>query len=246
MVALRIERGRYVVRLAETEADIAAAQALRGRCFRGEGMRDADEFDARARHFLIETRDEGALAGCFRALVLAGETGPEHSYSAQYYDLSALASGSGPWCELGRFCVAPEWTDPDILRLGWAALARLVDGVGARGLIGCSSFSGTDWRAYQDAFALLAARHLAPALLRPGRRAPETVAYPEMVTARPLDLRAAQAQMPPLLRTYLSMGGWVSDHAVIDRDLGTLHVFTAIDIAAIPPARARALRELAG
>jgi hypothetical protein len=40
------------------------------------------------------------------------------------------------------------------------------------------------------------------------------------------------------------LGGWVSDHAVIDPDLDTLHVFTAVEVARIPPARARALRAL--
>jgi L-ornithine Nalpha-acyltransferase len=59
------------------------------------------------------------------------------------------------------------------------------------------------------------------------------------------DPRLAAAQTPRLLRTYLMMGGWVSDHAVLDHDLDTLHVFTALDIAAIPPARARALRAVA-
>jgi phytoene dehydrogenase-like protein len=52
----------------------------------------------------------------------------------------------------------------------------------------------------------------------------------------------ALRQMPPLLRSYLAMGGWVSDHAVVDRDLGTLHVCTGVEIAAIPPSRARLLR----
>jgi L-ornithine Nalpha-acyltransferase len=61
----------------------------------------------------------------------------------------------------------------------------------------------------------------------------------------PFDPKAALAQTPALLRTYLVMGGWVSDHAVIDRALDTLHVFTALPIANIPPARARALRALA-
>ncbi len=41
--------------------------------------------------------------------------------------------------------------------------------------------------------------------------------------------------MPPLLRTYLMMGGWVSDHAVVDRQMNTLHVFTGLEIGAIPP-----------
>jgi L-ornithine Nalpha-acyltransferase len=51
--------------------------------------------------------------------------------------------------------------------------------------------------------------------------------------------------MPPLLRSYLMMGGWVSDHAVIDRQMGTHHVFTGLQIAAIPAGRARLLRALA-
>ncbi len=60
------------------------------------------------------------------------------------------------------------------------------------------------------------------------------------------DPRRAQAGLPPLLRTYLLMGGWVSDHAVVDDQLGTLHVFTGLEIAAIPPARQRLLRQVAG
>ena len=52
-------------------------------------------------------------------------------------------------------------------------------------------------------------------------------------------------RMPPLLRSYLAMGGWVSDHAVVDRDMNTLHVFTGLEVRAIPPARARALRLVA-
>ena len=63
-----------------------------------------------------------------------------------------------------------------------------------------------------------------------------------VLPAGPFDERRALQQMPGLLRSYLAMGGWVSDHAVIDRDLGTLHVLTVVDIAAIPPARARLLR----
>jgi len=38
----------------------------------------------------------------------------------------------------------------------------------------------------------------------------------------------------------------VSDHAVFDRDLETMHVFTAVDINAIPQARKRLLRALVG
>mgnify|MGYP001793689227 CR=1 FL=1 len=59
------------------------------------------------------------------------------------------------------------------------------------------------------------------------------------------DRRAGLRVMPPLLRTYLGMGGWVSDHAVIDPLMNTLHVFTGLEIDAVPDARKRVLRAMA-
>ena len=58
------------------------------------------------------------------------------------------------------------------------------------------------------------------------------------------DLKKAMQRMPPLLRSYLMMGGWVSDHAVVDHEMNTLHVFTGLEIGAIPIARKRLLRAL--
>jgi putative hemolysin len=57
---------------------------------------------------------------------------------------------------------------------------------------------------------------------------------------------AGLRQMPPLLRSYLAMGGWVSDHAVIDRDLGTMHVFTGLEADSVPACRLRALEAAPG
>jgi putative hemolysin len=196
---------------------------------------------------LVEECGTGRLACTFRLLPLRDGAGIGDSYAAQHYDLGALAAFAGPLLEMGRFCIDPDLHDADILRVAWGALTRHVDATGARLLFGCSSFPGTDTSRFLDAFAILRDRHLAPACWRPGAKAAEVFpfacagAVPETPDAR----RAVKA-MPPLLRTYLAMGGWVSDHAVVDRDLGTLHVFTGLEVAAIPPARARALRAVAG
>ena len=57
-------------------------------------------------------------------------------------------------------------------------------------------------------------------------------------------LARAMRAMPPLLKIYLIMGGWVSDHAVVDSHMNTLHVFTGVEIGMIPPERKRLLRAL--
>jgi putative hemolysin len=148
--------------------------------------------------------------------------------------------------EMGRFCLHPEKHDPDILRLAWGAMTRFVDQAGVKLLFGCSSFQGVEAEAYLDSFALLQARHLAPQRWQPRVKAPEYFRFSGRLQRHAPDPARALQKMPPLLRTYLMMGGWVSDHAVVDRDLGTMHVFTGLEIGAIPPARARLLRMVAG
>lgn len=247
-------KGHLRARLATSPDDLDRAQALRHLAFiagpdsppRPEA-RDADAFDALCHHILIEDRDSGALLACFRLLPLASGAEIGRSYSAQFYDLGRLAGFSGPLVEMGRFCIHPDHpADPDILRLAWGAMARLVDATGVEMLFGCSSFRGTEAAPYDDAFAVLKDRHLAPPCWRPRVKMADVIRFARTLRDRVPDPRRAALSMPPLLKTYLMMGGWVSDHAVVDRQLNTLHVFTGLEIRAVPPARARALRAVAG
>jgi putative hemolysin len=254
---LTLRKGRYRARFAETGADVLAAQRLRHLSFvekRGlapdrtadGGAIDADAFDAICRHMLVEDEASGALVCCFRLMPLSNGAEIGRSYSAQHYNLTALAGFVGPMVELGRFCVHPDWRDPDILRVAWAAMTRFVDQTGAEMLFGCSSFQGTEAAAHHDAFAMLKDAHLAPKRWLPRVKAPDVFRFARALRRFRPDARRAMLGMPPLLKTYLLMGGWVSDHAVVDRDLNTLHVFTGLEIRAIPPARARLLRLAAG
>jgi putative hemolysin len=245
-------KGRYVTRTAESEADLDAAQRLRYRAFiAGTGAverpdgRDADAFDALCRHVLIEEAKSGRLVATFRLMPLASGAEIGRCYSAQYYELESLRSFAGRMVEMGRFCIEPGLTDPDILRAAWGAMTAFVDEEGVEMLFGCSSFHGTDAEYYADAFAMLTERHLAPKRWLPRIKAPNVFRFAERLRRKP-DRAIALRRMPPLLRSYLTMGGWVSDHAVVDRDLNTLHVFTGLEIKAIPPGRARALRAVAG
>jgi putative hemolysin len=230
-----LRKGRYLARIADAQ-DISAAFALRALCF---GPQDRDAFDARCSHVVIEA--DGTIVGAFRVLALTGADIGQ-SYSAQFYDLARLAAYPGPLLEMGRFCIHPDQSDPDILRMAWGFLTRLVDANGVRLLFGCASFAGDDATRYLAAFGRLYARHQAPAGWQPGKKADDVFDFAPLAGHGPGDA----AGLPPLLRSYLALGGWVSDHAVHDRALHTMHVFTGVEIAAIPPARARLLRALAG
>ncbi|SLN18726.1 GNAT family N-acetyltransferase [Pseudooctadecabacter jejudonensis] len=246
-----LARGGYVARLATGVADVEAAQRLRHLCFFEaaglpveHGGLDRDAFDPLCDHVLVEDAQGRLVAAC-RVQVHADAAAAQAGYTGASYDLTGLEGVLGPFLELGRFCIAPNVFDPDVMRLAWGMLARIVDAHMVTFLFGCSSFAGTDALAYRPCFNLLAARHVRCDV---GVGAAEVVRFAEAAGPLPdtvQDRRAALSMVPPLLRTYLSMGGWVSDHAVVDRAMRTLHVFTGVSIADIPPARAAALRSVA-
>ncbi|MEL7093190.1 MAG: GNAT family N-acyltransferase [Pseudomonadota bacterium] len=239
-----LTKGRYRACIATGRDEVRAAQALRARCFELSADIDADSYDPDCTHVLIRRISDDRLVSCFRLLPLTGAE-ISRSYSAQYYELSALAGFDGRMMELGRFCVDPDVNDPDILRVAWGAMTSYVDAHGVELLFGCSSFTGTETAEYLDAFAMLKARHLAPKRWLPRVKAPNVFRFAARLRRQP-DAKKAMLRMPPLLRTYLMMGGWVSDHAVVDEGMNTLHVFTGLEIRAIPPARKRLLRAVAG
>jgi putative hemolysin len=236
-----LQKGRFRVRHSTAPEDITKAQALRALAF---GCADADALDALCTHVLVEDVQSGAALCCFRMLRLDRE-GLSQSYSAQFYELSALEAYEGVMVEMGRFCTHPDHSkDPDVLRCAWGAMTAYVDANQVALLFGCSSFTGTDTDQYLDSFAMLKERHLAPKRWLPRIKAPKVFRFAAELRRKP-DIKAALRNMPPLLRTYLMMGGWVSDHAVVDDEMNTLHVFTGVEIDAIPSARKRLLRAVA-
>lgn len=235
-----LEKGKYRARLAGP-GDVERVQALRAAAFSLRQARDEDQFDSLCDHVLIERLDTQELVGTYRTLSVAPNE-VETCYSAQFYDLSLLSGFGGTMLEVGRFCVSPALRDPDILRLAWGALTRMVDAGGHELLFGCTSFKGTDPAQYAAAFGYLQAKHLAPNRWKPGRKAAQIVRLNHGGTTT---LRTVSDALPALLRTYLAMGGWVSDHAVVDQEMNTLHVFTAVEVGKIPETRRRLLRAVA-
>ncbi|SFS57050.1 ornithine-acyl[acyl carrier protein] N-acyltransferase [Sulfitobacter marinus] len=237
-----MSKGRYDVVTAQTSQDIQSAQALRALAFGVKAPFDSDVFDDCQHHILVRDRRDGQLVCCFRIAVFEGAD-IKRSYAAQYYGLDRLAGFEGKMMELGRFCVHPDASDPDIVRIAWAALTRFVDSQDIKLLFGCTSFKGTDPQGFLGTFAVLARRHLAPPAWCPDEAADEVFRFADLAPTT-VDSEYTMRQMPPLLRTYLLMGGWVSDHAVVDRQMNTLHVFTGLEIEAIPENRKRLLRGL--
>ncbi|MCK0166121.1 GNAT family N-acetyltransferase [Jannaschia sp. S6380] len=219
---MEITVGRWRARVVEFR-DADDALALRARLFRG-GDDDRDANDPEARHLTIY--GASGPAACARVTPQSG-SGIRRGYTGAHYDLASFAATFPRALEVGRIGFAPGPVDPDVPRLMLGIFARLVEDHAADVLFGCASFP------WNGAGTARLAECVAPDPWRPKAKAPETA-----------PLSGPPGALPPLLRTWLAMGAGVSDRAVIDRDLGTRHVFAGLPVSVIPPARARRLADL--
>jgi putative hemolysin len=229
------------VRLATTPKEVDAVQALRYRVFyeemgaKPEGqtaslMRDQDDFDDVADHLLVVDHDLGEGAACvvgtYRLIRQPAAAKAGRFYSAGEYDISMLEKFPGELLELGRSCTAQAYRSRAVMQLLWRGIAAYVFHYGIDLMFGCASLPGTNPDALAPELTYLHANHLAPEPIRP--RALEA-RYVDMQRCDPASLATRQIQMglPPLIKGYLRLGGFVGDGAVID------HQFNTTDIAVI-------------
>jgi L-ornithine Nalpha-acyltransferase len=234
--------GHLGVRVAVSAAEIDAVQSLRYRVFYQEmgakadaatasSRRDRDAFDAVADHLLVldHAIGEGAagVVGTYRLIQREAAARLGHFYSADEYDIAPIMSFPGRILELGRSCVDAAYRSRVAMQLLWRGIAAYVFHYQIDLMFGCASLHGIDPDALAADLTYLYDNHLAPPALRP-RALPHR--YVEMRRMLPgqFDPKRVQAQLPPLIKGYLRLGGFVGDGAVIDRQFNTTDVAVVV------------------
>ena len=222
------------VRLAQNAAEIDAAQALRYRVFYEEmgaqptaemaaRRRDFDRFDDDCDHLLVIDHAQSAVVGTYR--LIRRQAAQRHGgfYSAAEYDLRALPDHPGEILELGRSCTEASARTGPAAKLMWRAISAYVFHYRIELMFGCASLSGTDPDALALPLSYLHHFHHAPDALRV-RALPGRYVGMDRLAKDAIDAAQAQAQLPPLIKGYLRLGGFVGDGAVIDRQFNTTDV----------------------
>ncbi|HCP00116.1 MAG: hemolysin-like protein [Alphaproteobacteria bacterium] len=230
--------GTLTARLASSEEETLAAQALRYRVFYDEmkarpdaemalARRDIDPFDEVCEHLLVcdTARGEGAEAiiATYRLLRGANARRFGRFYSASEYNIDPLLGYDGEILELGRSCVDADYRGRPTMQLLWAAIAQFVFHHDISLMFGCASMHGVDPEAIALPLSYLHHYHLAPEDMRP-------VALPHLYVGMnymapdDINTKTALSELPPLLKGYLRLGGFVGDGAVVDHQFNTTDV----------------------
>ncbi len=237
-----LRAGNLGVRLASGRAELDAVQALRFRVFYAEmgaaadpttavTRRDRDRFDLIADHLLVVDHAIGSgpegVVGTYRLIQREGANRIGRFYSAGEYDIAPILQFPGRILELGRSCVHSAYRNRAAMQLLWRGIAAYVFHYRIDLMFGCASLPGTDPEMLATELTYLYDNHLAPPALRP-RALPHL--YVDMRRTLPgsFDPRRALNQLPPLIKGYLRLGGFVGDGAVIDPQFNTTDVAVVV------------------
>ena len=242
---MQIDLSRYRVKLAETAVEREGAQRLRYRVFVEEmgaratpdevkARREWDDFDPFFDHLILESLDPAIadpldrVVGVYRLMRGDVAAAGRGFYGAGEYDLTPIAESGRACVELGRSCVAREHRGGPAMHLLWNGLASYVLERDIQLLFGVASFHGTDPAPLAEALSYLHHEHLAPQDLRV-RAQPAHYLDMNLMPREAIDAPRALQAIPPLIKAYLRLGGFVGDGAFIDEDFNTIDVCVVMD-----------------
>ncbi len=240
--------GTLEVRLARTAADINQAQELRYKTFYEElGAkatpemtaigRDFDKYDEYCDHLLLidhVRKNKNPVVGTYRLIRKEAADKCGGFYSSSEYDVSKLISYPGEILELGRSCIDSEYRTGPVMQLLWRGLGLYVARHNVALMFGCASLPGTNLEALKIPLSYLYHHHLAPPALRTKalseryvdmKLLPREAFNPDAAFDDfKLDSRSGNNSLPPLIKGYIRVGGFVGDGAVIDNQFNTTDV----------------------
>ena len=239
LISENISAGHYEVRLARTENEIHAAQALRYQVLYKESNgylteemmiteREEDEWDSIAYHVIvIDSKNEGKIVGTVRLVSNSALKENQEFYTEHAFNIDSIRSSYASIMELSRACVSPEGRGGAILMLIWKFTMTFIEQNKYDVLFGCASFKGTDYSKHTDILSYLYQNHLASDKLMP--KVKPNVDSISIVDFINDDKQNDRGQVPTLLRGYLKIGAKISDHAIIDSIFNTTFVAIYVD-----------------
>jgi len=248
--------GSLEVRLARSGADVRAAQRLRYRVFYEEmsaipnavavfQKRDFDDFDPICDHVLVLDHDapvrqfgrkpKPGVVGTYR--LLRQEIADRHHgfYTAGEFEIERLIERKSPglrFLELGRSCVLKPYRNKRTVELLWHGVWSYILMHRMDVMVGCASLEGTDPDRLALPLSFLHHHALAPEEWRV-RALPERYVSMDRMPREAVDMRAALAALPPLIKGYLRIGASVGEGAVVDRQFGTTDVLMVLPVERI-------------
>ena len=219
----------FSVFIARNAGERREFEALRKQAFPAEQTMPRDPLDEFCDYILVKEGSKLA-AGC-RLLTTAQAQKAGGFYTATEFDITGLLKAEPNPLELGRFCIADEYRQTGkIFRRFWRSLSSYIVEHQITTLFGCASFPGLEPTALAQEFHSLKQG----SLLEEGLVKPKQGTEYFHLKDLPEPKTQGEASHPPLVRSYLNMGGKVSDVGFIDRQFHCIDLCMVVRVNLVP------------
>jgi putative hemolysin len=236
-VPMYFEAGPYIVKTAESSAELIESFRLRNQVFINEfkgqtklGL-DFDKFDYFFDHLIIFHKDSQQVIGTYRLNCTHQFT---HSYTGLEFNLRQLQNESGPYLELGRACIKKEFRKGSIISLLWRGIAEYMNLSRANILFGCSSLKISNAREaalvcrhLQDQGHFSKGLHCEPTKKFQMKNYGAWINYFENGLTN-YQVTEAQELIPSLLSSYLKLGAKVAGPPAFDVEFNCIDLLTVL------------------
>jgi len=241
--------GSLTTRLAHDSHELKEAQRVRYEVFCEElSARKSIDRDKRLEqekhdlicdHLLVLENsglDDSKIVGTQRFLVKQASDGHLGFRSQSEFDLEGLAAKHPvkKFMELGRSCILKPYRSKRTIELMWHgtwayAVQKRIDV-----MTGCASFYASDVTEISEQLGFLStlSSKREEWKIRPTQKNAIEISQFEK---RDIDAKQAIRGLPPLIKGYLRLGAYFSEHAVVDEEFGTIDVAVILPVENINP-----------
>jgi putative hemolysin len=240
-IRINIERDDYIIKTAETGAELEETLRLRHDVFYKEiiGKKllfeiDIDRFDTRCDHLIIIDRKTEEIVGTYR---LISSVFSSDFYSEGEFDLDDIKRLDGVKLELGRACIDRRYRNSQTIVLLWLGLNEYMNKIQAKYLFGCSSVQTIDFKKIAVIQRYVRQHHYTQVHIRvkPNKkcRIKDLSAIVRNLEPSSVFEKKAARLMPSLLNTYLAIGAQICGEPAYDREFKCMDYLTILNVEAM-------------
>ncbi|MEX0945486.1 MAG: GNAT family N-acyltransferase [Balneolaceae bacterium] len=231
-----IENHKYLVKIAETDAEVERALRLRynvfgkelDRNFNFKGKIDYDDFDDQCHHLLVIDKDSDSIIGTYRLQTYQQAESGNGFVTAKRFELELLSeSVLKEAFEVGRVCISHDHRNGRVLYLLWKGLAAYLQYFQLRYLFGFAALNTKNPDVAMNTYHHLLKNGYVNTDFQVNVRSEyQIIETNGTAKDEPVDI-------PPLFRNYLDVGTKICSKPAYDSKLGIYHFFILMDIETI-------------
>ncbi len=233
----------FLVKIAENQKEVKAAQRLRFKVFNVEMKRglsssyesglDIDEYDEVCDHILIIDKKKNEAIGTYRLLLRLRLKGEKRFYSEGEFDLRNIRKLKGEILEMGRSCVHKDYRRNSIVALLWSEIIKYIKEHRVEYIIGCPSLYTDELLEINKIYTLMKKSYFAPEELRVWPRAARALKGIRDNIEIGREEKNIFLKIPSLVRSYIKVGAYVCGEPARDDEFHTVDFFMLLEVAKI-------------